>query len=48
MHYGLGFRDGRLIIAGTFAGLPVTDDNSNKLITLTGEELTAAKDALAD
>jgi hypothetical protein len=46
MHYGLGFRDGNLIIAATYAGLPVTDDNSNKLITLAGEELTAAKSAL--
>ncbi|HEY3670929.1 MAG TPA: hypothetical protein VGN51_08345 [Acidimicrobiia bacterium] len=48
MHYGLGFRDGRLIIAWTYAGLPVSDDNSTKLTTLAGEELTAAKNALGN
>ncbi len=46
MHYGLGFRDGRLIIAATYAGLPVTTENSDNLIALAGEELAAAKQAL--
>jgi hypothetical protein len=44
MHFGLGARDGRLIMSATHAGdIPVTPDNSNKLITLGGAELTTAK-----
>ena len=47
MHYGLGTRDGRLIVSLTHAGeIPVTPDNSNKLITLAGAELAAAKQTL--
>jgi hypothetical protein len=46
-HFGLGARDGRLIISATHAGdIPVTPDNSNSLITLGGEELTTAKQVL--
>ena len=47
MHFGLGARDGRLIISATHAGdIPVTPDNSNKLISLSGVELTTAKQVL--
>jgi hypothetical protein len=47
MHFGLGARDGRLIVSATHAGdIPVTPANSSKLISLGGEELTAAKQAL--
>ena len=47
MHFGLGARDGRLIMSATHAGdILVTPDNSNNLITLGGEELTTAKQAL--
>lgn len=47
MHFGLGARDGRLIISATHAGdIPVTPDNSNNLISLGGEELTTAKQVL--
>ena len=35
MHFGLGARDGRLIMSATHAGdIPVTPDNSNNLISL--------------
>jgi hypothetical protein len=47
MHFGLGARDGRLIISVTHAGdIPVTPDNSNNLICLGGVELTTAKQVL--
>jgi hypothetical protein len=47
MHFGLGARDGRLIMSATHAGdIPVTPDNSNNLITLGGVELTTAKQVL--
>jgi hypothetical protein len=47
MHFGLGARDGRLIMSATHAGdIPVTPDNSNNLITLGGKELTTAKQVL--
>jgi hypothetical protein len=47
MHFGLGARDGRLIVSATHAGdIPVTPDNSSKLISLGGKELTTAKQAL--
>ena len=47
MHFGLGARDGRLIMSATHAGdIPVTPDNSNSLISLGGEELTTAKQVL--
>jgi hypothetical protein len=43
MHFGLGARDGKLIVSATYAGFPVTPDNSNNLITLGGLVLDAAK-----
>ena len=44
MHFGLGARDGRLIMSATHAGdIPVTPGNSNNLISLGGAELTTAK-----
>ena len=44
MHFGLGARDGRLIMSATHAGdIPVTPGNSNNLISLGGVELTTAK-----
>ena len=47
MHFGLGARDGRLIMSATHAGdIPVTPDNSNNLISLGGMELTTAKHVL--
>jgi hypothetical protein len=47
MHFGLGARDGRLIVSATHAGdIPVTPDNSNNLISLGGAELATAKQAL--
>jgi hypothetical protein len=47
MHFGLGARDGRLIMSATHAGdIPVTPDNSNNLISLGGVELTTAKQVL--
>jgi hypothetical protein len=47
MHFGLGARDGTLIMSATHAGdIPVTPDNSNNLISLGGVELTTAKQAL--
>ena len=47
MHFGLGARDGRLIMSATHAGdIPVTPDNSNNLISLGGAELTTAKQVL--
>jgi hypothetical protein len=47
MHFGLGVRDGNLIMSATHAGdIPVTPDNSNNLISLGGDELTAAKQVL--
>ena len=46
-HFGLGARDGRLIMSATHAGdIPVTPDNSNSLISLGGEELATAKEIL--
>ena len=46
-HFGLGARDGRLIMSATNAGdIPVTPDNSNNLISLGGMELTTAKQIL--
>ena len=39
MHFGLGARDGRLIMSATHAGdIPVTPDNSNNLISLGGRQ----------
>jgi hypothetical protein len=47
MHFGLGARDGRLIVSATHAGdIPVTPDNSNNLTSLGGEELATAKKVL--
>jgi len=46
-HFGLGARDGRLIVSATHAGgIPVTPDNSNKLIELARAELAVAKQAV--
>ncbi len=46
-HFGLGARDGRLIMSATHAGeIPVTPNNSRKLISLGGLELTTAKQVL--
>lgn len=48
MHFGLGARDGRLIMSATHAGeIAVTPDNASKLIDLAAEELATAKQALA-
>lgn len=46
IHFGLGTVDGRLIVAATYAGYPVTPDNSAKLVVVGGQELAAAKQAL--
>jgi predicted small lipoprotein YifL len=47
MHFGLGARDGRLIVSATHAGdIPVTPDNTSNLISLGGAELTTAKQLL--
>jgi hypothetical protein len=47
MHFGLGARDGNLIMSATHAGgIPVTPENSNNLATLGGITLTAAKQVL--
>lgn len=47
MHFGIGARDGRLIMSATHAGdIPVTPENSDKLTTLGGEELATAKTVL--
>jgi hypothetical protein len=47
MHFGLGARDGRLIMSATHAGdIPVTPGNSNNLISLGDAELTTAKQVL--
>jgi hypothetical protein len=47
MHFGLGARDGRLIMSATHAGdIPVTPENSNRLISLGEAELAAARQAL--
>ena len=46
-HFGLGARDGRLIMSATHAGdIAVTPENSNSLISLGGVELTTAKEVL--
>jgi hypothetical protein len=48
MHFGLGARDGRLIMSATHAGdIAITPENSNNLITLGGMELTTAKQVLS-
>jgi hypothetical protein len=47
MHFGLGARDGRLIMSATHAGgIPVTPENSNNLASLGGATLAAAKQVL--
>jgi hypothetical protein len=47
MHYGLGARDGRLIVSATHAGdIPVTADNSNRMIDLADAVLAAARKVL--
>jgi hypothetical protein len=48
MHFGLGARDGSLIVSATHAGdIPVTNDNSNNLISLSRMELVTAKQVLS-
>ncbi len=48
MHFGLGARDGNLIVSATHAGdIPVTPDNSNNLTGLASAELATAKQVLA-
>ena len=47
MHFGLGAREGRLIMSATHAGdIPVTPANSKSLATLGGMVLTTAKQVL--
>ena len=47
MHFGLGARDGMLIMSATHAGdIPVTPDNSSNLASLGRVVLTTAKQAL--
>jgi hypothetical protein len=47
MHFGLGARDGALIMSATHAGaIPVTPENTRRLVALGGETLAKAKDAL--
>jgi hypothetical protein len=47
MHFGLGARDGGLIVSATHAGdIAVTPDNSNKLIGLGGAGLATAQQVL--
>ena len=46
-HFGLGAREGRLIVSATHAGgIPVTPENSSKLIELGRAELATAKQAV--
>jgi hypothetical protein len=45
-HYGLGAPDGGLIVAATYAGYPVTPDNSAKLVALARSQDAAAKQIL--
>lgn len=47
MHFGLGAREGALIMSATHAGdIPVTPENSNSLVILGGETLAAARRVL--
>jgi hypothetical protein len=47
MHFGLGARDGSLIVSATHAGdIPVTTENSNNLVSLSRAELLNAKQVL--
>ena len=47
MHFGVGARDGSLIMSATHAGdIPVTPDNTAALIALGTTQLTSAKQAL--
>ena len=46
-HFGLGVREGDLIVSATHAGaIQVTPENTNNLISLARETLTVAKQAL--
>lgn len=47
-HFGLGGIDGRLIVAATHAGIPVSPENSAKLITLANDQLAQAREVLGD
>jgi hypothetical protein len=47
-HFGLGARDGALIVSATHAGdIPVTAENTSNLINLSKAELASAKQLLA-
>jgi hypothetical protein len=47
MHFGLGARDGALIMSATHAGaIPVTPENTRRLVELGGETLARAKRAV--
>jgi hypothetical protein len=47
MHFGLGAREGALIMSATHAGdIPVTPDNTDNLIRLGATELASAKQVL--
>jgi hypothetical protein len=47
MHYGLGARDGTLIVSATHAGaIPVTPENSGRMVDIAAAVLAAAKQAL--
>lgn len=48
MHFGLGARAGALIMSATHAGdIPVTPENTRRLVELGGETLAKAKQVLA-
>jgi hypothetical protein len=48
MHFGLGVRDGALIMSATHAGnIAVTPENSNAPVSLGGVELATAKQVLS-
>jgi hypothetical protein len=47
MHFGLGAREGNLIVSATHAGaIPVTPENTENLITLARDTLTTAEEVL--
>ena len=48
-HFGLGAREGRLIVSATHAGdIPVTAENTASLVTLSADTLAAAHTVLGD
>jgi hypothetical protein len=47
MHFGLGARDGALIVSATYAGdIPVTPENTSSLAKLGATEITTARKVL--